>query len=60
MLILAEKQQPMQLYAGAAGVVASLSGQHGRCAFPLVLSLHERVIALWNADLVFILTRDSS
>jgi hypothetical protein len=50
----------MQLYAGVAGAVASLSGQHGRHAFLLVLSLHEREIASAVADLVFTLTRDSS
>jgi hypothetical protein len=47
-----------QIYAGAVGAVASLSGQHGRRAFLLVLSLHELVIAPGVANLVFILMRD--
>jgi hypothetical protein len=50
----------VQLYAGVAGAVASLSGKHGRRAFLLVLSLHKRVIARVSCRLGIHPMRDSS
>jgi hypothetical protein len=50
----------VQLYAGVAGAVASLSRKHGRSAFLLVLSLHKCVIARVSCRLGIHPMRDSS